>query len=230
MSEPKMRIDIVAAVPEILDSMINYSIVRNARDAGVVEIFVHNLHDYADDKFRHIDDYPFGGGAGMLIQCAPVFKCIDRLRSEHDYDEIIYMSADGERLEQSIANELSLNRNIIILAGHYKGVDQRVRDALITREISIGDYVMSGGEIPAGVLTDAIVRLLPGAMGHSESALNDSFMEGLLEAPQYTRPAEFRGMKVPEVLLSGDHLAIEKWRYEKALAKTRRRRPDMLED
>ncbi|MFP4527891.1 MAG: tRNA (guanosine(37)-N1)-methyltransferase TrmD [Candidatus Kapaibacterium sp.] len=225
-----MRIDIVAAVPEILDSMINYSIVRNARDAGVVEIFVHNLHDYADDKFRHIDDYPFGGGAGMLIQCAPVFKCIDRLRSEHDYDEIIYMSADGERLEQSIANELSLNRNIIILAGHYKGVDQRVRDALITREISIGDYVMSGGEIPAGVLTDAIVRLLPGAMGHSESALNDSFMEGLLEAPQYTRPAEFRGMKVPEVLLSGDHLAIEKWRYEKALAKTRRRRPDMLED
>jgi tRNA (guanine37-N1)-methyltransferase len=225
-----MRIDIVAAVPEILDSVINASIVKNARESGIAKINLHNLHDYAEDKFRHIDSYPFGGGAGMIIRCLPVFKCLEELMAERDYDEIIYMTPDGTKLDQSMANELSLKKNIIIIAGHYKGIDQRIRDHFLTREISIGDYVMSGGELPAGVLTDAIVRLLPGTLGHSESALSDSFMDGLLEPPQYTRPSDFRGMKVPEVLLSGDHRAIEKWRDEMALRKTRLRRPDLLDD
>ena len=225
----ELRIDLVAAVPEIFDSTLNRSMIKIAREKGLVRIETHNLHDYAEDKYRHIDDTPFGGGAGMIIQCLPVFKCIEELRSQRKYDEIIFMTADGEKLDQSIANELSLKRNIIILAGHYKGIDQRIRDELITREISIGDFVLSGGELPALILTDAITRLIPGVLGDAESALEDSFMEGLLEPPYYTKPAEFRGMKVPGVLLRGNHSEIKKWREEKALEKTKKRRPDLLD-
>lgn len=223
-----LRIDLIAAVPEIFSSVLNSSILRIAQEKGIVSIFSHNLHDYADDKFRHIDDKPFGGGAGMLIKCKPVFLCIEKLMSEREYDEIIYMTPDGEKLNQSIANELSLKRNIIILAGHYKGVDQRIRDELITREISIGDYVLSGGELPALVLADALVRLIPGILSDAESALDDSFQDGLLEAPFYTKPADFRGLKVPELLLKGNHSEIKKWREQQALIKTEARRKDLL--
>lgn len=226
---PLIRIDIISAVPQLVEPMISQSIIGRAVSKGVVEIYVHNLHDYAEDKFRHIDDAPFGGGAGMIIKCAPVFACIEKLLSERHYDEIIYMSPDGEMLNQELANQLSLSRNIIILAGHYKGIDQRIRDVLITREISIGDYVLSGGELPALVLIDTIVRLLPGAIGDSESALEDAFQNGLLDSPHYTRPAEFRGMKVPDVLLGGNHASIRSWRHEQAVDKTQRRRPDLLD-
>lgn len=226
---PLIRIDIISAVPQLVEPMISQSIIGRAVSKGVVEIYVHSLHDYAEDKFRHIDDAPFGGGAGMIIKCAPVFACIEKLLSERHYDEIIYMSPDGEMLNQELANQLSLSRNIIILAGHYKGIDQRIRDVLITREISIGDYVLSGGELPALVLIDTIVRLLPGAIGDSESALEDAFQNGLLDSPHYTRPAEFRGMKVPHVLLGGNHASIRSWRHEQAVDKTQRRRPDLLD-
>lgn len=209
--------------------MITQSIIGRAVAKGVVEIYVHNLHEYAEDKFRHIDDTPFGGGAGMIIKCAPVFACIEKLLSERNYDEVIYMSPDGEMLNQEMANRLSLSGNIIILAGHYKGIDQRIRDILVTSEVSIGDYVLSGGELPALVMVDAIVRLLPGAIGDSESALEDAFQNGLLDSPHYTRPADFRGVKVPDVLLGGNHAAIRAWRHEQALDKTRVRRPDLLE-
>lgn len=225
---PKIRIDIISAVPGLIEPMITQSIVGRAVAKGVVEIYVHNLHDYAEDKFRHIDDTPFGGGAGMIIKCAPVFACIEKLQSERQYDEIIYMSPDGEMLNQEMANRMSLFGNIIILAGHYKGIDQRIRDILITKEVSIGDYVLSGGELPALVMVDAIVRLLPGAIGDSESALDDAFQYGLLDSPHYTRPADFRGMKVPDVLLGGNHAEIRKWRHKEALEKTQIRRPDML--
>jgi tRNA (guanine37-N1)-methyltransferase len=229
MNNELIRIDIISAVPEIMESAINASIIKIAREKGIASINLHNLHDYADDRFKHIDDAPFGGGAGMLIKCSPVFKCIEKLMDERTYDEIIYMAADGQRLKQSICNELSLKRNIIILAGHYKGVDQRVRDILITREISIGDYVLSGGELPAIILADSIVRLLPGVIGDMESALEDSYQNDLLEPPQYTRPAEFRGISVPEILLSGHQKKIEEWKYEQALGKTKRLRPDLLD-
>ncbi len=225
---PLLRIDIVSAVPEIMESAINASIIKIAREKAIAEIYLHNLHDYATDRFRHIDDYPYGGGAGMVIQCEPVFRCINQLKSAHQYDEIIYMAADGKRLDQTICNELSLKSNIIILAGHYKGVDQRVRDKLITREISIGDFVLSGGELPAIILTDAIVRLLPGVIGDCESALHDSYQDGLLEPPIYTRPAEYEGLSVPEVLLSGNAAQIDEWRYQQSLKKTTERRPDLL--
>ncbi len=225
-----MRIDVITAVPQIITPVLQTSILKKAQERGVVEIVVHNLHDYGLGKYRQIDDVPFGGGAGMVIRCEPVFACVEQLQAERQYDEIIYMTPDGERLTQGIAQELSLKRNLIILAGHYKGIDQRIRDALVTREISIGDYVLSGGELPALVLIDAIVRLLPGALGDAESALTDSFQAGLLDPPIYTRPAEFRGMKVPEVLLSGDHRAIEAWRLEQAIKKTAERRPDLLEE
>lgn len=227
-NKEKIRIDIISAVPESMESFINTSIVKNARDKGIANIVLHNLHDYADNKFGHIDDYPYGGAAGMLIKCQPIFDCIEKLQSERKYDEVIFMAADGDKLTQKTANELSLKRNIIILAGHYKGVDQRVRDALVTREISIGDYVLSGGELPAIVLTDAIVRLLPGVLGDLSSALEDSFMDGLLEAPQYTRPAEYRGLKVPEVLIGGDHAKITKWKLEQSEKKTAEKRSDLL--
>ncbi len=225
-----MRIDVITAVPQIVEPVLQTSILKRAQERGVVEIVVHNLHDYGLGKYRQIDDTPFGGGAGMILRCEPVFACIERLQAERHYDEVIYMTPDGERLTQGIAQELSLKRNLILLAGHYKGIDQRIRDALVTREISIGDYVLSGGELPALVLIDAVVRLLPGALGDAESALTDSFQAGLLDPPHYTRPAEFRGMKVPEILLSGDHKAIEQWRLEQALRKTAERRPDLLQE
>jgi len=223
-----MRIDIVSGVPALVEPLLSESIIGRARAKGVVEIYVHNLHDYAEDRFKHIDDTPFGGGAGMIIKCAPVFACIEKLLAERDYDHVIYASPDGEMLDQTMANGLSLAENIIILAGHYKGIDQRIRDILVTKEISIGDYVLSGGELPALVMVDSIVRLLPGAIGDAESALEDAFQQGLLDAPHYTRPADFRGTRVPDVLLSGNHAEIRKWREKQALEKTRARRPDLL--
>jgi tRNA (guanine37-N1)-methyltransferase len=225
-----MRIDILTVLPELLESPLNYSIVKRARDKGLVEINIINLHDFADDKYKSVDDYAFGGGAGMVMMIGPVFRAIERLKGERDYDEIIYTSPDGEKLTQKIANMLSLKNNIMILCGHYKGIDQRIRDHLITREISIGDYVLSGGEIPAAVITDAIVRLLPGAMSDEQSALSDSFQDDLLAPPVYTRPAEFMGWKVPDVLLSGHAAEIEKWRYEQSEVRTRKLRPHLLDD
>jgi len=225
-----MRIDVISAVPQILRPVLRQSILGRAQRKGIVRIVVHDLHHYGVDRHGHIDDAPYGGGAGMVIRCEPVFACIEKLQAERHYDEVIYMTADGERLTQSLVNQLTLCRNLIILAGHYKGVDQRIRDVLVTREISIGDYVLTGGELPALVLIDAIVRLLPGVLNDPESALEDSFQAGLLEPPVYTRPADFRGYKVPEVLLSGNHEAIRQWRYEQALRKTRERRPDLLAD
>lgn len=224
-----LRIDIITAHPSMYESVINTSIIKIARQKSIVEINLHNLHDYAEDKFRHIDSPPYGGGAGMIIQCAPVFKCIEGLQSQREYDEVIYLSADGIPLTQAAANTLSLKKNIIMLAGHYKGIDQRIRDTLVTMEISIGDYVLSGGELPSMVLTDSIVRLLPGVLGDAESALEDSFQDGMLEAPNYTRPAEYRGMQVPEVLLGGNHKEIEDWRRSKSVEKTRERRPDLFD-
>jgi tRNA (guanine37-N1)-methyltransferase len=226
----KMRFDIISAVPGILESALNNGILKIATEKGKAEYIIHNLHDYGIGKYRQIDDYPYGGGAGMLLMCEPLFELIEKLKSERDYDEIIYMSADAPVMNQNTSNELSLKENIIILAGHYKGVDQRVRDSLITREISIGDFVLTGGELPALVLLDSIVRLIPGVLGDAGSALDDSFQDGLLEPPQYTRPENFREMKVPEVLLSGNHSAISKWREEKSLEKTKARRPDLLKD
>ncbi|HPD33911.1 MAG TPA: tRNA (guanosine(37)-N1)-methyltransferase TrmD [Candidatus Kapabacteria bacterium] len=225
-----MRFDIISAVPDSIKEFLSYSINSIANKKQIVEYYFHNLHDYADNAYRRIDDYPFGGGPGMIIRCEPVFKCIEHLKSERQYDEIIYFTPDGELLNQSIINELSTKQNLILLAGHYKGIDQRIRDALITREISIGDYVLSGGELPAAILIDAIVRLLPRVLGDSQSALDDSFQNGLLEAPLYTRPSDFRGMKVPDVLLNGNHKEIEVWKTEQALEKTKKLRPDMLKD
>lgn len=223
-----IRIDIVCVVPQILDSFVSTSIVGRARQKSLATITLHNLHDYASDTFRHIDDTPYGGGAGMVIQCEPVFRCIESLTAKHTYDEVIYLCPDGKVLDQQMCNELSLRRSMILLCGHYKGIDQRIRDVLVTREISVGDYVLTGGEIAAAVLTDAIVRLVPGVVGDAESVLEDSFMHGLLDAPQYTKPAEFRGLNVPDVLLSGNHALIRKWRHEQALQRTRERRPDLL--
>jgi tRNA (guanine37-N1)-methyltransferase len=222
-----MRIDILSVLPELLDSPLNNSIVKRARDKGLVEINVINLRDFTKDKYKSVDDYAFGGGAGMVMMIEPVFRAIEKLKGEREYDEIIYTSPDGEKLTQKIANMLSLKNNIIILAGHYKGIDQRIRDHLITREISIGDYVLSGGEIPAAVITDAIVRLIPGAMSDEQSALSDSFQDDLLAPPVYTRPAEFMRWKVPDVLLSGHAAEIDKWRHEQSLERTKRLRPDL---
>ena len=228
MSDARLRIDIVCVVPQVLTSVISTSIVGRACEKGHVDIVLHNLHDYATDRYRHIDDTPYGGGAGMIIQCEPVFACIEALKNERTYDEVIYLCPDGEVLTQSTCNTLSLSTNLILLCGHYKGIDQRIRDVLVTREISIGDYVVTGGEIAAGVLTDAIVRLIPGVVSDAESVLEDSFMHGLLDAPMYTKPAVFREMPVPDVLLSGNHAHIRAWRQEQSLAKTTQRRPDLL--
>jgi tRNA (guanine37-N1)-methyltransferase len=225
-----MRIDILTVLPELLDSPLNSSIVKRARDKGLVDINVINLRDFTKDKYKSVDDYAFGGGAGMVMMIEPVYKAIEKLKSEREYDEIIYTSPDGEKLTQKIANTLSLKSNIIILAGHYKGVDQRIRDHLITIEISIGDYVLSGGEIPAVVIADAIVRLIPGAMSDEQSALSDSFQDDLLAPPVYTRPAEFMGWKVPNVLLSGHAAEIDEWRHEQSLERTKRLRPDLETD
>ncbi|MEN9795989.1 MAG: hypothetical protein RLZZ150_966 [Bacteroidota bacterium] len=228
MPNASLRIDIVCVVPQVLESIISTSIVGRARERGQVEIILHNLHDYATDKYRHIDDTPYGGGAGMIIQCEPVFECIEALLRERTYDDVIYLCPDGEVLTQESCNTMSLAKNLILLCGHYKGIDQRIRDVLVTREISIGDYVVTGGEIAAGVLTDAIVRLIPGVVGDAESVLEDSFMHGVLDAPMYTKPAVFRDMPVPEVLLSGNHAKIRAWRQEQSLTKTTQRRPDLL--
>lgn len=222
-----MRIDIISAVPALLESPLNHSIVKRAIDKELVEIHVHDLRDYTEDKHNKIDDYPYGGEPGMVLTPQPIFSCIEQLQSERDYDELIFTAPDGDVFEQVDANALSLKKNIIILCGHYKGVDQRVRDELITREYSIGDYVLSGGEIPALAITDAIVRLLPGVLGDAGSALNDSFQDGLLEAPVYTRPSEFKGLKVPDVLLSGDHKKVAEWKREQSVKRTKERRSDL---
>ncbi|MDX1618083.1 MAG: tRNA (guanosine(37)-N1)-methyltransferase TrmD [Balneolaceae bacterium] len=222
-----MRIDIISAVPELLESPLDHSIVKNARESGNVEIYIHDLRDYSEDKHNKVDDYPYGGGAGMVLTPQPIFSCIESLKRERSYDEIIFTAPDGDRFDQDAANDLSIKNNIIVLCGHYKGVDQRVRDALITQEYSIGDYVLSGGELPALVIIDAVVRLLPGVLGDADSALNDSFQNGLLEGPVYTRPATFKGMDVPEVLRSGDHQKIEKWRHEQSLERTKKQRPEI---
>lgn len=223
-----MRIDIISAVPQLLESPLNHSIVGKAQDNGLVEIHVHNLRDYSKDKHKKVDDYPYGGGAGMVLTPQPIFSCINHLKKERDYDEIIFTAPDGVPFDQKNANALSIQKNIIFLCGHYKGVDQRVRDALITKEYSIGDYVLSGGELPALVMVDAVVRLQPGALGDAESALGDSFQDDLLEGPVYTRPAEFEGREVPEVLRSGDHQKVEKWRHKQSLERTKKVRPDLF--
>lgn len=223
-----MRIDILSSVPEIFESFLKTSIMKIAQEKKLVEIVVHNLHKYSSDKFGHIDDTPYGGGSGMVIKCEPVFKCVEYLKSQRDYDEIIYLTADGALFNQNIANELSLMNNIVLLCGHYKGVDQRIRDVLVTREISVGDFVLTGGEVPSMIVIDAVVRLIPGVLGNPQSIFEDSFQNGLLEPPIYTKPADFRGLKVPDILLSGNHDEISKWRYEQALRKTKERRPDLL--
>ena len=225
-----MRIDIITVVPELLDSPLNESILKRAQESGHAEIHVHNLRDYTDDKRRTVDDYPFGGEAGMVMKIEPVFRCIEKLKSERDYDEIIFTSPDGITYNQHEANRLSLMKNIIILCGHYKGIDYRIREHLITREISIGDYVLTGGELAACVIADSVVRIIPGAIGDEASALTDCFQDNLLAPPVYTRPAEFNGWKVPDVLLSGHFAEIEKWQDEQAYLRTKALRPDLLHE
>lgn len=223
-----LRIDILSCVPALFTGPFDHSIIKRAREKGLVEIVVHDLRDYATDKHKQVDDYPFGGGAGMVLKIEPIAAAIRQLQAERDYDRVIYLTPEGSTLNQGMANELSLCRNLLLLAGHYKGVDQRVRDLFITHEVSVGDYVLSGGELPAMVLTDAVVRLLPGVLSDETSALLDSFQDGLLEPPIYTRPAEFEGRGVPDILLSGHFANIDRWRDEQALEKTRRLRPDLL--
>ncbi len=225
-----MRIDILTVVPELLESPLNHSIVKRAKEKGLVEINVINIRDFTSDKHRTVDDYAFGGGAGMVMMIEPVFKAINKLKSEREYNEIIYTSPDGEKFDQKMANRLSLLENILILAGHYKGIDQRIRDFLITKEISVGDYVLSGGEIPAALITDAIVRLVPGAISDEQSALSDSFQDDLLAPPVYTRPAIFNGWKVPDVLMSGNAAEIDKWRHDQSVERTMKIRPDLMGD
>jgi len=225
-----MRIDILTVMPEALESPLHCSILQRAQDKGLVEIHLHNLRDWSLRKHRKVDDYPFGGDAGMVMQIEPVWRCMEELKSERTYDEVIFTSPDGEILDQPMANTLSLCENLMILCGHYKGVDYRIREHLITREISIGDYVLTGGELPAAVIADAVVRLIPGAIGDEQSALSDSFQDGLLEAPIYTRPAEFNGWRVPDILLSGHQAHIEEWKMQQALARTQRLRPHLLSD
>jgi tRNA (guanine37-N1)-methyltransferase len=224
-----MRIDVISVLPEMLDGFINNSIVKRAQQKNVMEIYLHSLREYGKHNYKQVDDYAFGGGAGMVMMIAPIYELITKLKSERDYDEIIYMSPDGELLKQKEANRLSILKNMIILCGHYKGVDHRVREYLITKEISIGDYVISGGELAAAVLIDAVTRLIPNAIGNEESALTDSFQDNLLSPPIYTRPPEFNQWKVPDILLSGDHKKIEKWKEEQSYERTKRLRPDLLE-
>lgn len=224
-----MRIDIISVIPEMLESPLGCSILKRAQDKELAEIVVHNLRDYTTNRHRKVDDYPFGGDAGMVIQVEPVDRCISALRAEREYDEVIFTAPDGEVFNQRTANSLSLLNNIIILCGHYKGIDYRIREHLITREISVGDYVLTGGEIPAVIIADAIVRLIPGAIGDEQSALTDSFQDNLLEPPIYTRPASYNGWEVPPILLSGHQAKIDEWRHEQALERTRRLRPDLLD-
>lgn len=223
-----MRIDIISVMPEMLQGPLTCSILKRAQDAGLVEIVVHNLRDYSTNKHRKVDDYPFGGEAGMVMQIEPVDRCISALKAERDYDDVIFTSPDGEILSQPLANRLSMAENLIILCGHYKGIDYRIREHLVTREISIGDYVLTGGELPAAVIADSIVRLIPGAIGDEQSALSDSFQDGLLEAPVYTRPANYKGWEVPEILLSGHQARIDEWKHEKAIERTLALRPNLL--
>ena len=222
-----MRIDIISAVPELLTGPFNSSIIRKCIEKNITEIQIHNLREYSKNKYKSIDDYQYGGGAGMVMLIEPIDKCISKLKSERDYDEIIYMTPDGSKLNQSLSNKLSCMTNIIILCGHYKGIDQRIRENLITMEISIGDYVLTGGELPAAILTDSIVRLIPGAIGDETSALTDSFQDNLLSYPVYTRPKEYKSWQVPEILFSGDQKKIEKWRLEKSIEITKKKRPDL---
>lgn len=224
-----MRFDIITVLPSLLESPFAHSILQRAQKKGLAEIHVHDLRNYSTNKHKSVDDYPYGGGSGMVMQIEPFANCIEKLQSEREYDEIIFMTPDGITLNQDIANGLSLKKNIIILAGHYKGIDQRIRDLYVTKEISIGDYVLSGGELPAAIVVDAVVRLLPGVLSDETSALSDSFQGELLDAPVYSRPADWRGHKVPDVLLSGNQAKIEQWRYEQSLKRTQERRPDLLE-
>lgn len=224
-----MRIDIITVLPELLESPFSASILKRAQEKGLVEVVVHNLRDYATNKQKSIDDYAFGGGAGMVMQIEPIAACIEKLQAERSYDEIIYMSPDGKTMKQGMVNSLSLKKNLMILAGHYKGVDERVRELFITKEISVGDFVLTGGELPAAILCDAIIRLIPGVISDETSALTDSFQDNLLAPPVYTRPEDYKGNKVPEILISGNHKAIEKWREEKAIERTQKRRPDLLD-
>jgi tRNA (guanine37-N1)-methyltransferase len=225
-----MRFDIITVLPSLLESPFAHSILQRAQKKGLAEIVVHNLRDYATNKQKSVDDYPYGGGSGMVMQIEPFAACIEKLQAERTYDEIIFMSPDGETLNQEIANNLSTKGNMMILCGHYKGIDQRIRDIYVTKEISVGDYVLSGGELPAAILTDAIIRLIPGVLSDETSALCDSFQDGLLDAPIYTRPADWKGHKVPDVLLSGHEAKILQWRDEQQLIRTRERRPDLLND
>lgn len=222
-----MRIDIITCLPRLLDSYFGQSILKRAQEKKLVELWVHDLRDYSSYNHRQVDDYAYGGGAGMVMMIEPIDACISKLKGERDYDAVMYMTPDGERFTQRAANQLSLLKNIIILCGHYKGVDERVRENMITHEISIGDYVLSGGELPAAVVSDAIIRLIPGVLSDETSALTDSYQDDLLAPPVYTRPAEFKGFKVPDILLSGNDKEIEKWRHEKALERTKERRPEL---
>eukprot|EP01012_Entosiphon_sulcatum_P022294 TRINITY_DN27233_c0_g1_i1.p1 TRINITY_DN27233_c0_g1~~TRINITY_DN27233_c0_g1_i1.p1 ORF type:complete len:225 (-),score=22.03 TRINITY_DN27233_c0_g1_i1:5-679(-) len=224
-----MRFDIITVIPGLLESPFAHSILQRAQKKGIAEIVVHNLRDYSTHKQKSVDDYQYGGGSGMVMMIEPFANCIEKLQSEREYDEIIFMSPDGVTLNQTIANELSIKKNIIVLCGHYKGIDQRIRDIYVTREISVGDYVLSGGELPAAIVVDAVVRLIPGVLNDETSALSDSFQGELLDAPVYTRPADWRGHKVPDVLLSGHEAKVNEWRHEQALERTKARRPDLLE-
>lgn len=225
-----MRIDILTVLPEMIESPLNCSILKRAQNKGLAEIVVHNLRDYTTNKHRKVDDYPFGGEAGMVMQIEPIDRALADLKSQRDYDEVIFTSPDGEQFDQPMANTLSLAKNLIILCGHYKGIDYRIREHLITKEISIGDYVLTGGEIPAVVIADAIIRLIPGAIGDEQSALSDSYQDNLLAPPVYTRPADYNGWKVPDILLSGHKAKIDDWKHEQALARTRLLRPDLLKE
>ena len=227
--DDKMRIDIITVMPEMLESPLGCSILKRAQDKGLVDIVVHNLRDYSLNKHRKVDDYPFGGEAGMVMQIEPVDRCISALKAERDYDEIIFTTPDGEQFTQPVANELSMKKNLMILCGHYKGVDYRIREHLITREITIGDYVLTGGEIPAAVIADAVVRLISGAIGDEQSALSDSFQDNLLAPPVYTRPAEYKGWRVPDILLSGHQAKIDEWKHDMAVQRTMQLRPDLLD-
>ncbi|WP_293905447.1 MULTISPECIES: tRNA (guanosine(37)-N1)-methyltransferase TrmD [unclassified Sphingobacterium] len=225
-----MRFDIITVLPDLLESPFAHSILQRAKDKGLAEIHVHNLRNYSTNKHKSVDDYPYGGGSGMVLQIEPFAKCIEQLQAERTYDEIIYMTPDGETFNQDIANGLSTKGNMMILCGHYKGIDQRIRDIYVTKEISVGDYVLSGGELPAAIVTDAIIRLIPGVLSDETSALSDSFQDGLLDAPIYTRPADWKGHKVPDILLSGHEAKIAAWKDEQQLKRTQERRPDLLND
>lgn len=224
-----MRLDIITCLPELFEGPMNQSIVKRSIEKGLVSIHIHNLRDYSTDKHKKVDDYAFGGGAGMVLSIEPIDSCINKLKEETEYEEIIYLTPDGEKLDQPMANSLSLNKNLILLCGHYKGVDQRVRDHLVTKEISIGDYVLSGGELAAMVLADSLIRLIPGVLNDESSALSDSFQDNLLAPPVYTRPASYKGWDVPDILISGHEAKVEEWRNEQALERTKKRRPDLLE-